>query len=344
MGKYIVAFLFLSSTLAFGWPSCSGNWIQVPAGTPSNSGTGGIGTVVTEGGQTFECEAPHKQKSSNSSAKSTSTSSASSGSTSSATGGDATASNNGNNSNDSITNLYAARIPVNTAYAPTALPTMNCWKGYSGGAQGSQLGISFGGGKVDENCERLEVARSYGIAGSWVAYCRVMITNKYSKEAGVTFDDCMKRVTEVQAPPAEPIQQLTPQVIVVPMPQENPIPSPEPNPIPNLHPRLKDQLLGICTFSGGIQCITGTYANNISRPTSVCREMILSAATILKDSPDSIIILKGNRNPSEDSETALARAHHVAKDLENAGVSSDRIKVEHGTRNDRTVEMILSYR
>jgi hypothetical protein len=47
----MVAVLVLLCGSAFAWPSCSGNWIQVPAGTSNANGA-----VVTENGQTFQCQ------------------------------------------------------------------------------------------------------------------------------------------------------------------------------------------------------------------------------------------------------------------------------------------------
>jgi hypothetical protein len=96
---------------------------------------------------------------------------------------------------------------------------MGCFKGFGAGVQTSGFGASFGGGKVDENCEILEVARSFGVSGSWDAYCQVMVTNKYAKKAGVTFEQCMKRVTEAPAPvavaPPPPQPAPAPQIIYV---------------------------------------------------------------------------------------------------------------------------------
>lgn len=296
-----VAFLVLSCVSAFAWPACSGNWIQVPTGTKGTASSG-VGSVVTENGQTYQCQNPSPTPSTGSTATASSTAAATSSSAANATGGDAkatatggtvkdsgnssvkntlsntlkdsgnstikdsgnstikdsgnssnvnkntanggaggdasqqqqqsnsstnnnasSASNNGNNSNN--TTINQAKIPVNTAYAPTAIPTMGCFKGFGAGIQTGQVGASFGGGKVDENCERLEVARSYGIAGSWDAYCMVMVTNKYSKEAGVTFEQCMKRVTEAPAPAPVPVaEQPKPQIIVVPVTVQTPAP------------------------------------------------------------------------------------------------------------------------
>lgn len=38
---------------SYAWPACSGNWIQVPAGTSTANGA-----IVTENGQTFQCQKP----------------------------------------------------------------------------------------------------------------------------------------------------------------------------------------------------------------------------------------------------------------------------------------------
>lgn len=74
------------------------------------------------------------------------------------------------------------------AYAPTVIPTISCFKGYSGGASTGLFGASFGGGKIDTNCAELEAARQ---APSLLARCKVYLTNKYVREAGVTLDDCL---------------------------------------------------------------------------------------------------------------------------------------------------------
>lgn len=75
---------------------------------------------------------------------------------------------NANNSSQSTnvnvegdTTVYkAARIPVNSAYAPANFPTATCMGSTSGGAQGVGFGISFGTSWKDENCVKLEQVRS----------------------------------------------------------------------------------------------------------------------------------------------------------------------------------------
>ena len=139
-----------------------------------------------------------------------------------ATGGDANsnstsaATNNGNGSNNTTTNVAAPKIPVNTAYAPSAFPTVPCFKGYGGGVQVAQAGVSFGGGKIDGNCAILETARSFGVAGSWLAYCKVMLTDKYVKAAGVTLQDCLDRYVPTVPEPVAVIPPA-PQVSILPI-------------------------------------------------------------------------------------------------------------------------------
>jgi hypothetical protein len=55
MKRFTVALIgsLLLSFAAHAWPACSGNWIQVPAGTSNANGA-----VVTENGQTFQCQKP----------------------------------------------------------------------------------------------------------------------------------------------------------------------------------------------------------------------------------------------------------------------------------------------
>jgi hypothetical protein len=199
--------LFALCGAAFAWPACSGQWVSVPKGT-----TGGI--IYSTGDLTFQCQpktppitsAPPARSTStstsladssaNSSSLSSSTSSStanqkqnqSQGQTQTATGGDATATNNGNNSNNSTTTINEAKIPVSTAYAPSVVSLTSCFKGFSGGAQTTAFGASFGGGKIDKNCRALLTAQN---APNKLVFCKIYITLKDSKAAGVTLQDCL---------------------------------------------------------------------------------------------------------------------------------------------------------
>jgi hypothetical protein len=113
------------------------------------------------------------------------------------------------------------------------------------------FGGSFGGGKIDPNCAILEASR---LAPSKLAKCKVYISNKYVKAAGVTLDDCMNEPEEAPVAVVEAPQQIqapTPPVfitvepaqpVVVPAPIVNIIASaPAPsvvvhaNPVPRKH-------------------------------------------------------------------------------------------------------------
>lgn len=114
---------------------------------------------------------------------------------------------NGNNSNNSV---YNSPKQTATAYAPSIYPTVPCFKGMGFGVQGPMFGGSFGGGKIDQNCASLEASRQ---APSLIARCKVYISIKAVREAGVTLGDCMA---------------LPEPAIVAPVIQENVVPTIQP--------------------------------------------------------------------------------------------------------------------
>lgn len=208
--------------------------VQVPNGT-LGSGTGdGPGQVVVDSGLTFICEtlptatnAPPSAvntNTNNATSASNSTSTATGGNASStATGGNASSnqtqgqkqgqsqsSNNNNQSaggsvsnvGNSVTNVAAPDIPVNSAYAPPVFSSVNCFKGFSAGAQTPLIGGSFGGGGIDKNCAAERIAQDYYAMGNLLAACKVITTTKASKDAGVTLDDCMKVAVRTVRSPA----------------------------------------------------------------------------------------------------------------------------------------------
>ena len=137
---------------------------------------------------------------------------------------------NGNNSNDTTINEPRE---VASAYAPSMNATAQCFKPFSGGGQGLLFGASFGGGKIDENCARLEASRQ---APSLTARCKVFITSKYAKEAHVTLDDCLpKPVVVVAAPPVAVVAPAQPSITInVPPAIVTVIPSPVVAPTPSV--------------------------------------------------------------------------------------------------------------
>ena len=129
------------------------------------------------------------------------------------------ASNNGNSNGDNSNNSTSVtNVPRSaaTAYAPIVPPTTPCFKGYSGGGQGTMFGFSFGGGKIDANCAELEASR---LAPSLLARCKVYITNKYVKQAGVTLDDCLNQERQVVPVVSAPIVQERPIIVTAAPPQ-----------------------------------------------------------------------------------------------------------------------------
>jgi hypothetical protein len=98
----LLAVLLLASASAFAWPSCSGSWVQVPAGTSSANGA----IYVTGDNLTFQCQKPTEPTKPTTIATSTSSSNstANSGSTSSATGGNATANGGSSTSKSGVVN------------------------------------------------------------------------------------------------------------------------------------------------------------------------------------------------------------------------------------------------
>ena len=117
---------------------------------------------------------------------------------------------------------------------------------------------------------------------------------------------------------------------------EPPAPTPVSAPAPQAEPRL----IGICTFAKAITCKpeTGPVVITVS---SICKQMLDAARKALRESPNSVLLVRGNHNPSEDSLTATARANNVKRQLTASGVDPGRVKVESGKGGARTVELVL---
>lgn len=402
----LVVIVLACSSAAFAWPKCSGNWVQVPAGTSTANGA-----IVTENGQTFQCQQPtppppnpgNQQQTQNQQQSQTTTTTATGGSVNgsgnstigpistvakggaggsvkdsgnstntntnnvSATGGAggaggaggnsdqtqsaaATASDNGNgngnNSNNSTTNVAAPKIPVATAVGTTVVPSNPCFKTYGGGFQSMSTGVSLGGGKIDGGCDAREYARFYAeMLHSRTAACKMLVSQKRSKKAGVTFADCMAQdpqpVVEVAPPAPAPVSPVN-----IYLPANTPVPAVAAV-VPIAPPEYKteitvtpEQLVGVCTFAKAISCKpeNGPAVITVS---SICKQMLEQAKKSLLANPGSVLLIVGNRNASEDRLTATSRANNVKKQLEAYGVPSSRLKAEVGTGTSRTVELIL---
>jgi hypothetical protein len=239
-----VAVMIIGSSISAMCWGCSNplaERVVVPSNTKGTYGDGD-GQLALYQGKLYECEVvpknPKGKTTTTTNNTSNSNSNANSSSNSSATGGNAnqtqgqtqsqsntsannnasSATGNGDNANNSVTNVAASKIPVNTAIAPPVFSTANCFKGVSGGAQTMAFGASFGGGKIDTNCAALSTAQNLYAMGSRLAACKVIITTKSAKAAGVTIDDCMTTIPDPVATVAPVVPPVTPVVVNVPAP------------------------------------------------------------------------------------------------------------------------------
>lgn len=134
---------------------------------------------------------------------------------------DATATNNGNNSNNSTTNIQEAKIPVSTAWAPPVMSLYSCTKGYSGGGQTAVVGGSLGFSKVDKNCRALITAQN---APNKLVFCKLYIKLKDAKDAGVSLQECMLAPAPIVVIPPQPLPAPIPVTITVVLPPSPPSP------------------------------------------------------------------------------------------------------------------------
>lgn len=327
------ALLFVAAS-AFAWPTCKGNWVQVPKGTGSTNGV----IYITGDNLTFQCQVPPPvtppvkptpvSTSSNASSSASSAANSASNSASSsnqhqgqqqgqtANGGNASstssATENGNNSNNtsSVTNIAAPKVPVATAYAPSVYPTVTCFKGFGAGIQTAPIGASFGGGKIDENCAILEAAKN---AQSKLAFCKVYVSNKYVKKAGVTLADCLAEpeanvalVREsVFAPPVAPL----PPPIEVETPGLTVIPATE---------------FGTCSFPKG------------SRLTNECKAVLDTAVIYSKKASGGYVVIEA------DSLTGVLKSQATLAYLKHAGVDENNIMLRLTTTRNANVAVSYS--
>ena len=242
----VAVVMFASCGMSMAW-NCTQSGqvrVQVPTGTVGNGTGDGPGQVVVDNGLTFQCQTlptstPPASTNTNTNTN-TNNSNSTSGSTSTATGGNATAtggtsnqkqgqsqsSSNNNQSaggsvsnvGNSVENIEAPKIPVASAYAPTTIPSAPCVKGFGAGIQTMPVGGSLGGSKVDAGCDIREDARSFFLAGSRLAGCKMLVSSKRAQKAGVTLQDCLTPIVAAPAPIVQPVVQPAPQITVVQAP------------------------------------------------------------------------------------------------------------------------------
>jgi hypothetical protein len=212
------------------------------------------------------------------------------------------------------------------------------------------VGTSLSGGKIDEGCDIRETARSYALLGSRLAACKLLLTNKRSQKAGVTLDDCMREpvsafldAPRVATPMVEPVKDVP---MIPQRAQSIAAPEPAPTPAPAAPPIAR--LIGICTFSQQVECAmpgVKLVGNPHGAPLSVstiCDQMLASAAKMLRDNPGTALLLVGNANSAErESNTMfpLSRAENVKRRLIKIGADPNRIQSKVGNGKNRTVEI-----
>ena len=158
---------------------------------------------------------------------------------------------------------------------------------------GGQLvggGLSFSGGKIDANCAILETARSLANFGSDESYCKVMLTDKYVKAAGVTMQDCLRTRKPIPVPvliPA-PVEPAQPTIIIVP---EQPAPAPVP--VINTVTRLID--VGTCKLHQWNACLRILDMAVLKMEMNTDAKLVLTGP---QESSKAVVYLRGKIDPS----------------------------------------------
>jgi hypothetical protein len=253
------------------------------------------------------------------------------------------ASNNGNGSNNatysSVENVAASKIPVATAYAPVMGPTASCFKPFGGGVQTAPVGLSFGSGRIDSNCVLMEDARSFAESGSRLAYCKIMLTKKEVKKAGITMEDCLAQPQPEAV--VVPVQVSPPVAVVVPPPAVV-IPTPAaivaiPTPV---KPEPRSSLVGICSFAEGaaLACAKDQTSSPQRYPGVACKRMLDEAVSLLSQNPDAtlqIITAGTNKNI-----VSVARSNNILHFFVEHGISTRQIQQTFEPfQTSRTVEL-----
>src|SRR5271157_2964663 len=206
---------------------------------------------------------------------------------------DSSSSNNSSGNSSSYSSTYKAAAETAIAVAP--YPTAQCFKGGAVGGQALSFGFSASGGRIDENCAILETARNFDSVGERLAACKVKISNKYAKAAGVTLEDCMTvPLAPVPVLPA-PVPASQPTIIVVP----------QPAPVAMLPPIAPPQ-----TQTATLLDIGSCKMLNL-KLTNVCKRMLDDAALRLDNAPTGTkLVLTG---PVEAAQAASYLSNRVSR-------------------------------
>src|SRR5271157_4006704 len=204
----------------------------------------------------------------------------------------ATASNNSSGNSSSYSSTYKAAAETAIAVAP--YPTAQCFKGGAVGGQALSFGFSASGGRIDENCAILETARNFDSVGERLAACKVKISNKYAKAAGVTLEDCM-------SVPLVPVPVLP---APVPAPQPTIIVVPQSAPVAVAAPVAPPQTQTVTLFN------IGSCKMLDLKLTNACKRVLDDAALRLENKPGTKLVLTG---PVEAAQAASYLSNRVSR-------------------------------
>ncbi|MBZ5695975.1 MAG: hypothetical protein LAN36_11530 [Acidobacteriia bacterium] len=221
MRKFILASLFFVASFVFAGPANAWNcpngqhWVQTPGQTNVEVGScvPDNPTPPPSSGSTNSNSNSNTNNNSNSSS-STSNSSANqsqdqsqsqdqkqsqtaTGGNATANGGSATATNGGQSNSQTSTYVSNQVRQAPPAFAPEAIPTSPCRIAGSIGASSPVGGISLGGSKIDNECDKRQTAQALANIGATQAACKVLLNTKAAKEAHVT--ECDTPVKELKS-------------------------------------------------------------------------------------------------------------------------------------------------
>jgi hypothetical protein len=166
-----------------------------------------------------------------------------------ATGGNAqqsqsaTANNAGNvqSSDTSVNTTYKQVRQAPMAYAPDAYPSAPCRVSGSAGVSSPVGGVSLGGSKMDNECDKRETARAFALLGNQEAAAKILCETKAAKAAHLTMDDCLKMApvqikdeAQVESKPLPPVPLIFSPLILTPAPVTQLVPPIPPEPPTNL--------------------------------------------------------------------------------------------------------------
>jgi hypothetical protein len=309
---------------AHAWPSCSGNWISVPAGTSSTNGA-----VVTENGQTFQCQKPtptptptpapttiSATSASNSAANSASSASNNQsqkqGQTQTANGGSASLKDSGNSSSTVKDSGNSSNSNVNSAQGGAANNNGNGSNNASyantTNVEASKIPVETAVGVAPyptANCSKGYGAgvqtMPIGISGGFSKIdenCAILETARSFDAYGERYAACKIKVNNKYAKKAGVTLEDCMRVVVVVAPVPVAVPTPTPAPVPNIIVNVPAPMpvvaptVPIAEINGTLRNL-GTCNLHYGKPTNVCYRVLDDAVRVLESQSTARLILTG---------------------------------------------------